>query len=83
MPSAVNMAWRKPITASRGALQNATNRYRAGYSSYIEQLDAQRTLLNAELALAQARADRLTSHVALYQAMGGGWTRADVAAVER
>lgn len=70
-------------TAARGALQNATNRYRAGYSSYIEQLDAQRTLLNAELSLAQARADRLTSYVALYQAMGGGWTSADVAAVTR
>ncbi len=69
--------------ASRGALQNATNRYRAGYSSYIEQLDAQRTLLTAELSLAQARADRLNSYVALYQAMGGGWTRDDVAAVTR
>ena len=61
------------VAAARGALQNATNRYRAGYSSYIEQLDAQRNLLTAELALVQAQADRLTSHVALYQAMGGGW----------
>lgn len=69
--------------ASRGALENATNRYRAGYSAYLEQLDAQRTLLTAELSLVQARADRLTSYVALYQAMGGGWTPADVAAVVR
>jgi multidrug efflux system outer membrane protein len=70
-------------TASRGALENATNRYRAGYSAYLEQLDAQRTLLTAELSLVQARADRLTSYVALYQAMGGGWTPAEVAAVAR
>ena len=69
--------------ASRGALENATNRYRAGYSAYLEQLDAQRTLLTAELSLVQARADRLTSYVALYQAMGGGWTPAEVAAVAR
>ncbi|PZQ60136.1 MAG: RND transporter [Sphingomonas taxi] len=69
--------------ASRGALQNASNRYRAGYSGYLEQLDAQRTLLNAELSLAQARADRLNSYVALYQAMGGGWSRDDVSAVTR
>ena len=69
--------------ASRGALQNASNRYRAGYSGYLEQLDAQRTLLTAELSLVQARADRLTSNVALYQALGGGWSRADVAAVAR
>lgn len=63
--------------AARGALQNASNRYRAGYSGYLEQLDAQRALLTAELALVQAQADRLTSYVALYQAMGGGWTNVD------
>ncbi len=69
--------------AARGALQNASNRYRAGYSAYIEQLDAQRSLLTAELSLVQTRTDRLTSYVALYQAMGGGWSPADVSAVRR
>jgi NodT family efflux transporter outer membrane factor (OMF) lipoprotein len=51
----------------------ATNRYRAGYSPYLDQLDAQRGLLGADLALVQARADRLSSTVKLYQALGGGW----------
>ena len=69
--------------AARGALQNASNRYRAGYSAYIEQLDAQRSLLNAELSLVQARTDGLASLVALYQAVGGGWSDADVRAVAR
>ncbi len=69
--------------AARGALQNAANRYRAGYSAYLEQLDAQRSLLTAELALVQTRTDRLTNYVALYQAMGGGWTADDVAGVGR
>ncbi|WP_338056530.1 efflux transporter outer membrane subunit [Sphingomonas montana] len=55
------------------ALRLATNRYRAGYASYIEQLDAQRGLLTADLTLIQARTDRLTSVVTLYQALGGGW----------
>ena len=55
------------------ALRNATERYRAGYSSYIEQLDAQRGLLAAELTLLQLKADRLTAYVTLVQAMGGGW----------
>src|SRR5690606_26964442 len=32
------------------ALRHATNRYQAGYSSYLEQLDAQRALLNVELS---------------------------------
>lgn len=64
--------------AARGALQNASNRYRAGYSAYIEQLDAQRSLLTAELSLVQTKTDWLTSYVALYQAMGGGWSAEDV-----
>jgi len=61
--------------ASAGALLNATERYRAGYSPYLEQLDAQRGLLAAELAGLQAQADRLAAAVTLYQAMGGGWIR--------
>ena len=55
-------------------LRLATNRYRAGYAGYLEQLDAQRGLLGAELTLLQTRADQLNAAVALYQALGGGWT---------
>ena len=61
------------------SLRHATNRYKAGYSPYLEQLDAQRGLLNAELGLVQARANRLNASVALYQAMGGGWQPAATA----
>jgi multidrug efflux system outer membrane protein len=59
--------------ASSEALRHASNRYQAGYSSYLEQLDAQRSLLAVELSLAQVRTDQLTTAIALYQAMGGGW----------
>jgi len=55
-------------------LRLATNRYRAGYATYLEQLDAQRALLGAELSLVQSRGDRLLAVVSLYQALGGGWT---------
>jgi len=55
------------------ALSLATNRYRAGYSPYLEQLDAQRGLLSADLALVGIRAERLNAAVTLYQALGGGW----------
>lgn len=55
-------------------LRHATNRYRAGYADYLTQLDAQRGLLAAELALIQNESDRLTASVTLYRAMGGGWT---------
>jgi outer membrane protein, multidrug efflux system len=56
------------------ALVQASNRYRAGYSSYLEQLDAQRGLLSADLSLVQASNDRLSAAVSLFQALGGGWT---------
>ncbi len=55
------------------ALRHATNRYQAGYSSYLEQLDAQRALLAADLGLVQLRADQVTALIVLYQALGGGW----------
>lgn len=74
------------VRAQRDALAEglrlATNRYRAGYSPYLEQLDAQRGLLSAELALVQIQADALNARVALYQAMGGGWSPAVLAPVD-
>lgn len=63
------------LTAQRdavaGSLRHATNRYRAGYSTYLEQVDAQRALLSVDLSLIQLRNDRLTALIALYQAVGG------------
>ncbi|MBU2362691.1 MAG: efflux transporter outer membrane subunit, partial [Alphaproteobacteria bacterium] len=56
------------------ALLLATNRYKAGYSAYIEKLDAQRSLLAVELTLIQTRSDRLNALIALYQGVGGGWS---------
>ena len=70
------------VARQRDALANglrlATNRFRAGYSPFLEQLDAQRGLLSAELALVQTQSDALTARVTLYQAMGGGWSAAGV-----
>jgi multidrug efflux system outer membrane protein len=61
-------------------LQLATARYRAGYASFLDQLDAERGLLAAELAVAQARGDQLAAVISLYLALGGGWDRASLAA---
>ena len=64
-------------------LRLATNRYRAGYATYLEQLDAQRGLLNVELTLVQTRSDEMAARVALYQALGGGWlTKAETAGID-
>lgn len=59
--------------AVASALKHATNRYQAGYTSYLDQLDAQRSLLAIDLSLVQLRADQMNAVVTLYQTLGGGW----------
>jgi outer membrane protein, multidrug efflux system len=58
------------------SLRLATQRYEAGYSAYLEVLDAQRTLNDAKLALVRNRQSLLTFTVDLMNALGGGWTAA-------
>ena len=48
-------------------------RFDNGYTSYIEVLDAERSLFNAELAHAQTKGHLFQALVNLYKAMGGGW----------
>lgn len=71
-------AQREEVEAQRTAvtesLRHARNRYRAGYASYLEELDAQRSLLNIELALVQLRENQFNNAISLYQALGGGWS---------
>jgi NodT family efflux transporter outer membrane factor (OMF) lipoprotein len=59
--------------ATAEALRIAHNRYRNGYSSYLEELDAQRNAFSAETSVLQLRASWLAAHVDLYRALGGGW----------
>ncbi|HEY0907180.1 MAG TPA: TolC family protein, partial [Methylophilus sp.] len=54
-------------------LRVAQNRYEAGYTSYLEVLDAQRSHNEASQALVQSRQNTLTASVALFKALGGGW----------
>jgi multidrug efflux system outer membrane protein len=48
-------------------------RFEGGYTSYIEVLDAERSLFNAQLSYTQTNGVVYESVVALYKAMGGGW----------
>jgi multidrug efflux system outer membrane protein len=48
-------------------------RYRGGIATYLEVLDNQRSLFNAQLTLAQNRGNEFQSLVQLYKALGGGW----------
>ena len=49
-------------------------RYEAGVTDFLAVLDADRELLSARDALAQADTANATSLVAVYRALGGGWT---------
>jgi outer membrane protein, multidrug efflux system len=48
-------------------------RYDAGESSYIEVLDAQRQLFQAQVLQAETRRNELAAFVQLFKALGGGW----------
>jgi multidrug efflux system outer membrane protein len=48
-------------------------RYDSGYVSYLEVLDVETNLFNAQLSLAQLSERQLSSMVELYKALGGGW----------
>jgi multidrug efflux system outer membrane protein len=48
-------------------------RYREGAASYLDLLDAQRSLFAAQQAAVQANLQRLQNQVTLYRVLGGGW----------
>ncbi|WP_332847671.1 efflux transporter outer membrane subunit [Massilia sp. S19_KUP03_FR1] len=49
-------------------------RYRNGAASYLDLLDAQRSLFDAQRASVEANLLRLQNQVTLYRVLGGGWT---------
>lgn len=57
----------------RQATELADLRYRGGFSSYLEYLDSERQLLDAQILLVQIRREELTNTITLYIALGGGW----------
>jgi len=48
-------------------------RYQNGIASYLDLLDAQRSLFSARQAVVQTRLAQLQSQVTLYKTLGGGW----------
>jgi outer membrane protein, multidrug efflux system len=62
------------VESLRDAARLANIRYRGGVTSYLEVLDTERQLFDAELLLAQAQRDELLAVVRLYRALGGGWS---------
>lgn len=62
------------LEQARKALTLAEARYQAGAQTLMELLDAQRSLYQAQDQAVQVQQARLLASVALYKALGGGWT---------
>lgn len=69
-----NTALTAAAESSATAYDLARKRYDAGLVDFQTMLDAQATLLNAQDAQTQSRADLLNATVSLYRALGGGWS---------
>ena len=60
-------------TSAKKALTVAENRYKSGYSAYLEVLDAQRVHNDASLAVVQAKQATFLATVELFKALAGDW----------
>ena len=67
----------KQVEAAREARRLAEKRYLAGIADYLDVLDAEREILNAETTLVQTDYARLNDLVMLFKALGGGWKPGD------
>ena len=62
-------------SAARESLRLTQQHYDLGAASYLELLIAQQQAQQTRISLVAAQASRLADTAALYQAMGGGWSR--------
>lgn len=67
------LAQARQIDALSAYAKLARQRYEGGYTSYMEVLDAERSLFSAQLTYTQTRSNEYVSLVTLYKALGGGW----------
>ncbi len=66
-------AQKERVTADTRVLELAELRYKGGVAEYLEVLDAQRSLFDAENDEANSVTEHAKSLVRLYKALGGGW----------
>jgi multidrug efflux system outer membrane protein len=71
------------VAALQDRVELANQRFFGGLDSYLQVLDAERDLFDAELNLARLQRDERLNIVALYRALGGGWESATATAEVR
>jgi NodT family efflux transporter outer membrane factor (OMF) lipoprotein len=67
-------ALRASVAANRRAFDLATERYTGGVENFLSVLDAQRAVYATEDAQAESETTTIVSLIAVYKALGGGWT---------
>jgi len=67
-------ALKASVEATRRSVELAGDLYQAGQTDFQNLLDSQRSLLSAENRLAASEASVVTNLIALFKALGGGWT---------
>jgi multidrug efflux system outer membrane protein len=60
-------------TAAVNAARLSRARYDGGQTAYLEVLETERSMFNAELEASAVRRYLLSSYIYLYKALGGGW----------
>jgi multidrug efflux system outer membrane protein len=68
-----HVARTKQVTAAKEAAKLARALYDEQFTSYLDVLDAERSLFDAQLAQSAALRASLQAIVRLYKALGGGW----------
>ena len=63
----------RQIKALKNYARLARMRYNEGYTSYLEVLDAERSLFNVELSYTVGQNNLFRSLIDIYKSMGGGW----------
>ncbi|HLV29646.1 MAG TPA: TolC family protein, partial [Burkholderiaceae bacterium] len=61
------------VSEANHSLTLSVHRYEQGVDSFLQVLDAQRTLFNAQKSLLATRLLEQLNKVQLYRSLGGGW----------
>ena len=72
--AAQETALKDQVAQSQKVLSAAQRKYTAGYADFLTVTDAERSLYTARDQLSDIRRARLAGSVALFKALGGGWT---------
>jgi NodT family efflux transporter outer membrane factor (OMF) lipoprotein len=68
----------RAVASAKQSLDVNTNQYKAGVVDYLTVITAQATYLNDEVQAVNIRTRRMTTSVLLVEALGGGWTNAQM-----